>query len=149
MHNLPPSLSPETQSLRDAYAALNRNDIPAFLTIFDPQIERIEPGDLPQSEIYRGIEVVAAHFSKARAAWAEGSCEPQQFIATADRVIVIVHVHVRLNHETEWRDARVADAFTFRNGKAIYFRTFLDQRQALEWAGISVPQPPAREANAS
>lgn len=35
----------ETEALRKAYAALNRNDIPGFAKIFDPQIERIEPDD--------------------------------------------------------------------------------------------------------
>ena len=36
----------------------------------------------------------------------------------------------------EWRDARLADVYTFRNGKAIQFRSFADQRQALEWVGV-------------
>jgi uncharacterized protein len=135
-----PPLAAEIEAIREAYAALNRNDIPALMSIFDPQIERIEPADFPQGGSYRGLAAVTEHLSKARATWAEGSCEPQRFIVPArgDRVIVIVHVRVRLKHETDWREGRVVDVFTFRNGKVIEFRTFFDERQGLEWAGVEV-----------
>lgn len=134
-----PSLATEREALREAYAALNRNDIPAFIAIFDPEIERIEPADFPQGGTYRGPEAVKAHVAKGRGTWAEGGCEPERFIVAGDRIIVLVHVRVRLKHETEWREGRVADVYTFRNGKAIQFRTFADERQALEWAGVKAP----------
>ena len=43
MGTLTPSLVAETEALREAYAALNRNDIPASVKAFDPQIEWTEP----------------------------------------------------------------------------------------------------------
>jgi uncharacterized protein len=49
---------------------------------------------------------------------------------------VFVHVRVRRKDNTEWIDARLADVYTFRNGKAIQMRHFPDRRQALEWAGV-------------
>lgn len=131
-----PSLAAETEALREAYAALNRNDIPGFVNIFDPQIERIEPADFPMAGTYRGLAAVTEHVTKGRGTWAEGSCEPERFIAAGDKIVVIAHVHVRLKTETEWREGRIADVFTFRYGKAIQFRTFGDERQALEWAGV-------------
>ena len=36
MGNLTPSLAAETEALRETYAALNRNDIPATVNAFDP-----------------------------------------------------------------------------------------------------------------
>jgi len=131
-----PPLGAETESLKRAYAALNRNDIPGFVAILDPDIERIEPPGFPMSGTYRGIEAVTAHFTKARATWAEGACEPTRFITSGDKVVVLVHVRVRLMHETEWREGRVGDVFTFRNGKAIQFISFADEREALEWGGV-------------
>ena len=131
-----PSLAAETEALREAYAALNRNDIPGFVDVFDLQIERIEPPDFPLGGTYHGIEAVKEHVMKGRGTWAEGSCEPERFIAAGDKVIVLAHVRVRLKDETEWREGRIADVYTFRNGKAIQFRTFGDERQALEWAGV-------------
>jgi hypothetical protein len=125
------------EAIREAYAALNRNDIPGFLAIFDPEIERIEPPGFPLSGTYHGLAAVTAHFEKARRTWAEGSCEPERVIVAGDRVVVLVHVRVRLKNETEWREGRVGDVFTFRNGKVIQFRTFADEKQALEWAGLA------------
>jgi ketosteroid isomerase-like protein len=125
--------------LRHAYAALNRNDIPGFIAVFDPQIERIElipSAEFPQGATYRGLEAVKAHVSKARGTWAEGGCEPERFIVTGDRIVVLVHVRVRLKNETEWREGRTVDVYTFRNGKAIEFRTFASQDEGLRWAGV-------------
>jgi ketosteroid isomerase-like protein len=133
---LEPSLTVETKALREAYTALNRNDIPAFVKVFDPQIEWIEPAEITGGGTYHGLEVVMAHLSQARGSWAEGSCEPERFIVAGDRIILFVYVRVRLEHETEWREGRIADVYTFRNGKAIQKRTFADRRQALEWAGV-------------
>jgi ketosteroid isomerase-like protein len=129
MGELTPSLAAETEALREAYAALNRNDIPGFVKAFDPQ-----------DGIYHGLATVTEHVSKGRGTWAEGSCEPQRFIVAGDRIIVFVHVRVRLKTETEWREGRIADLFTFRNGKAVQFRTFADERQALEWAGVNASE---------
>src|SRR5690606_29434500 len=74
MDHATPSMAFEAESLREAYAALNRNDIPGFTAIFDPQIERIEPADFPMAGTYRGLEAVRAHVAKGRGTWAEGSC---------------------------------------------------------------------------
>src|SRR4029450_6247626 len=104
--------------------------------VFDPQIKRIEPAEFPQGGTYRGLAAVTAHVSKGRGTWAEGSCQPERFIVAGDRVIVLIHVRGRLKTEAEWREGRLADVYPFRNGKAIEFRTFADERQALEWAGV-------------
>ncbi|MBX7246502.1 MAG: nuclear transport factor 2 family protein [Candidatus Sumerlaeaceae bacterium] len=130
------SLAAETKALREAYDALNRNDIPGFIQILAPQIERIEPAGFPGEGTYRGLDVVEAHFSLHRENWAEGSCEPERFIVSGDRIVVFVHVRVRLKDEDDWREGHIADVFTFRDGKAIQFRTFVDRQEALEWAGV-------------
>jgi uncharacterized protein len=139
MGKLTPSLAAETQALREAYAALNRNDIPAAVQAFDPQIEWIELAEYPTGGTYQGLAAVEAHFSQARGTWAEGSCEPERFLVAGDKIIVFVYVRVRLKHELEWREGRLADVYTFRNGKAIQMRSFADRRQALEWAGVKAP----------
>lgn len=128
-------LAAEADALREAYAALNRNDIPAMVTAFDMQVEWIEFPESPTGGTYRGLTEVEAHLAQARGTWTEGSCEPEQFIAAGNKIVVFVHVHARLKHETEWREGRLADVYTFRNGKVIQVRLFLDRREALEWAG--------------
>jgi uncharacterized protein len=131
-----PSLAAETEALRQAYAALNRNDIPAMVKAFDPQIEWTEPAEYSGGGTYHGLAAVEAHLAQARGSWAEGSCEPERFIVAGDKIIVFVDVRARLKHEAEWREGRLADVYTFRNGKAIAMRSLPDRRQALEWVGV-------------
>lgn len=130
-------LAAEIEALKEVYAAINRNDIPAALEFFDPQIERIEPPGFPSSGTYRGHAEVKAHLSQGRGTWAEGSCEPERFIAAGDRIVVFLYVRVRLRDRQDWIEGRFADGFVFRDGKATQMRTFAERRQALEWAGIS------------
>jgi hypothetical protein len=67
MDELRPSLTAEKEALREAYAALNRNDIPGFVKILDPQIERIEPAESPGAGTYHGLEVVKSVCEKLMA----------------------------------------------------------------------------------
>jgi uncharacterized protein len=134
-----PELAAETEALREAYAALNRNDIPAMLNAFDPGIVWIELLELPGGGTYEGLAAVKAHFTQARERWAEGSCEPERFIVAGDKIIVFVQVRVRLKDEMEWREAPLADVYTFSNGKVVQARVFADRQQALEWAGVKAP----------
>lgn len=131
----PPLLAAEAAGLRETYAALNRNDIPNFVRIFDEDIEWVEFAESPDAGTYKGRATVEAHATQARATWAEGSCEPERLIVVGDKIVVLVYVHVRLKHETEWREGRLGDVYTFCNGKVIHMRNFLDRAQALEWAG--------------
>jgi len=128
-------LAVEIEALRRAYAAFNRNDIAATVEALDPQIEWTEPAEFPGSGTYHGHEGVMKYLSQSRANWAEGSSEPERFMAAGDKIIVFVHARVRLKDSTEWQENRLADVFTFRNGKAIQMRAFADRRQALAWAG--------------
>lgn len=136
MSKLTPTLVAETNALREAYAAFNRNDISAFAQMFDPQVEWIEPVEFPGGGTYRGLDGVLAHLAKSRESWAEGSCQPQRIMVAGDRIIQFVDVHVRLKQEAEWREGTVVEVYTFRNGKVIQVRLFADSRQALQWAGI-------------
>jgi uncharacterized protein len=136
MGKLTPRLAAETGALREAYAALNRNDIPAMVKAFDPQIEWIEPAEYTGSATCHGLAAVKAHLTKARGTWAEGGCEPERFIVAGDKIVVFIHVRVRLKHNMEWVEGRHAAVYTFRNGKAVEQRIFDDKQQALEWAGV-------------
>jgi ketosteroid isomerase-like protein len=132
-----PPLAAETEALRQAYAAFNRNDIPATVVALDPQIEWTEPPEFPGGGItYRGHAGVQAYLSTSRENWTEGSSEPERFIPAGDKIVVFVHARARLKGSTEWHETRLADVFTFRNGKAIQMHAFADRHEALEWAGV-------------
>ena len=129
-------MNTEIKLLRQFFAAINRNDLPGITQYFDPQIVRIEPGGFPTAETYRGIAEVQAHVAKGRGTWAEGTCEPEKFLIHGDKVVVYLHVRVRLKDSRDWIDARFADGFMFCAGKIIHYRTFGERREALQWARI-------------
>jgi uncharacterized protein len=129
-------MSTETEALKQFFAAVNRNDTQATMKDFDPQVVRIEPEGFPTAGTYRGITEVQAHVAKGRGTWAEGTCEPERFLLNGDKVVVYLHVRVRLKDATDWVDGRFADGFVFRNGKIIQYLSFGERADALEWADI-------------
>ena len=129
-------MSAETESLKQFFAAINRNDVRAITKDFDPQIVRIEPEGFPTAGTYRGIAEVLEHVRKGRGTWAEGTCEPERFLVNGDNVVVYLHVRVRLKGSTDWVDGRFADGFVFRNGRIIRYLSFGERAEALKWAGI-------------
>jgi ketosteroid isomerase-like protein len=133
-------MSTETEALAQFYAAVNRNDMQAITKDFDPEIVRVEPEGFPTAGTYRGIAEVQAHVTKGRGTWAEGSCEPEKFLASGDKVVVYLHARVRPKGSTKWGGGRFADGFVFRNGKIIQYLSFGERGDALEWAGIEDEQ---------
>lgn len=119
-----------TEILPKIYEAINHNNIPAALEYFDPSIVRVEPEGFPTSGTYKGLTEVGLHFTSARATWAEGSCDIETMETHRDKILAIVHVHVRLKDSKEWLTGRVADVWTFRNGLVTDFRSFLTEEKA-------------------
>lgn len=122
------------EAVKGAYAALNRGDVDGFVKDFDPEVVRVEFEGSPTGGTYRGIEAVREHVVAGRTTWAEGACEPTNFVVKGDKVVVSCHVRVRLKDQTDWLEGRTTDVFTFRDGKVIEFRTFADEQPALEFA---------------
>ncbi len=129
-------MSTEIEVLEQFFAAINRNDLQATAKDFDPQIVRIEPEGFPTAGTYRGIAEVQEHIAKGRGTWAEGTCQPEKFLVNGDKVVVYLHVWVRLKNSTDWVGGRFADGFVFRNGKIIQYLSFGERADALKWAGI-------------
>jgi len=131
-----PTLAAEIETVKKIYAAINRNDVPAAIKFFDPQIERVEPPGFPSAGTYRGHAAVLEHIAKGRNTWAEGTCEPERCIPAGNKIVVFLHVRVRLKDRTNWSDARFADVCTFRDGKVTQLYSFGERQEALDWAGI-------------
>jgi uncharacterized protein len=126
----------EIEVLKQFFAAINRNDMQGITTYFDPHIVRIEPEGFPTAGTYRGIAEVQEHVTKGRGTWAEGACEPEKFLTNGDKVVVYLHVWIRLTDSPDWVGGRFADGFVFRDGKITQYLSFGERLDALKWAGI-------------
>lgn len=126
----------EVEVIKKFYTALNHNQIPDVLKLMDPQIVRVEFEGTPMGGSYRGLEEMREHFIKGRSTWAEGACEPEKIVPVGNKIVVHVHVRVRLKDKTDWIDGRVADAFAFKNGKISEFRSFEKSEDAMKWAEL-------------
>lgn len=126
----------ESETLEQFFAAINRNDMQAVTQYLDPQVVRIEPEGFPMAGTYRGIREVQAHIREGRGTWAEGSCEPEKFLVSGDKVVVYLHARVRLKESTDWVGGRFADGFVVRDGKITQYLSFGEREDALKWAGI-------------
>jgi uncharacterized protein len=131
-----PDMSQAISALRDAYAAFNRGDIDAAVASLDEQIEWSEPVEFPGGGTYHGREEAKRYLAQSRGAWAEVISEPERFITSGNRVVVFVYARVRPNGGKEWQEVRLADVYTFRDGKATHMQAFADRQEALRSVGI-------------
>ena len=126
-----------TSGLREAYAAFNRGDIDAAVRILDPGIEWIEPPEFPGGGTYHGVEGAKQYLAQSRASAAQVISKPEQFIPEGNRIIVFVHARVLARGSNTWQDIRLADVYTFQNGRATHMRAFVNREDALRWAGVT------------
>jgi ketosteroid isomerase-like protein len=135
-------MSTEIAALEQFFAAVNRNDMQAITKDFDQQIVRIEPEGFPMAGTYRGVREVQEHVTKGRGSWAEGTCDPEEFLVNGDKIVVYLYARVRKKNSTDWGGGRFADGFVFRNGKITEYRSFGERVEALKWAGIEDQDAP-------
>ncbi|UWZ85542.1 nuclear transport factor 2 family protein [Occallatibacter riparius] len=128
--------------LRAAYAAFNRGDIDSAVRFLDPRIEWIEPAEFPGGGTYLGLEGAKQYLTQSRAGAAQVISEPEQFITSKDRIVVFVHARVLPKGSSTWSEARLADVYTFRDGRATNMRAFAKREDALRWAGVTASSKP-------
>jgi len=121
--------------LRGAYAAFNSGDMDAVVASMDANIDWVEPLEFPGGGAYRGREAVKQYLTQSRAAWAEGSSQPEGFVIADNKIVVFVHARFRLTNEDGWREVRLADVYTIRDNQIVAMRAFADREEALRWAG--------------
>lgn len=122
--------------LRAAYAAFNRGDIDAAAHLLDPNVEWTEPTEFPGGGAYHGVDGVKAYLAQSRAGAAEVISEPERFLPSGDRIVVFVYARVLPKGSSTWQEIRLADVYTFRDGRVTQMRAFASRQDALRWAGV-------------
>ena len=110
----------DVSTMRTAYEAFNRADIPAVLEAFEPQIEWHEQGGgrAPQGT-FRGAESVANDvFSTVPENFDEFAAQPERFI-DAGQYLVVVGTFRATPKAGGRMEARFAHVWEMRDGKAV------------------------------
>jgi ketosteroid isomerase-like protein len=106
-------------TVRAAYEAFGRGDVPAVLEMLADDIAWVVPQPLPQAGDAHGRDEVGAFFGRLAALWEDLSLELDDFVASGDRVCVIG----RGSGKVDGRQTGYGfvHAWTFADGKATRF----------------------------
>ena len=122
--------------IRRAYAALNRGDIEAFVSLCDDDFHLDMSERVLNPATYEGHDGIRRFYREVREVWAEFMWEPEQLHATGERVVALLHSHGRGRGSGVEIDRDVAMLWTVRDGRAVAVRFYIDQADALEAAGL-------------
>lgn len=122
----------DVSTMRNAYEAFNRADIPAVLEAFDPQIEWHEPGggSAPQGTFHGRESVANDVFARVPEHFDEFEAQQDAFIDAAEHLVVVGSFRARSKADHEMH-ARYAHVWQMRDGKAVSFRNHVE---AARWA---------------
>ena len=121
--------------VRRAVAAFNARDRDRPLSLCDPEIEFRSP---LEQETYRGLDGMVRWTETVDAALEDFHFEDLRFLdAGGDRVVLLYRIVGRGAGSGVPVSRDVASLWRLRNGKILKGEVFLDQREALEAAGLS------------
>jgi uncharacterized protein len=115
-------------AVRRSYEAFARDDLDAVVADMHEDIERHQAQGLPHGGYYRGLaDVRRAIFEPLDEEWwDEFSADPDELIDAGEHVVVLGRYRGRAKETGKPLDVPFAHIWTFRDGKAVRFRQFLD-----------------------
>jgi ketosteroid isomerase-like protein len=129
--------SDDVQTLRDAYGAFARQDIPSVMAAFHEDIEWQGPDSVPWGGDYHGHDGVGRFFGQLGDYWQELKVEPEEFIEAGDTIVVLIRLSgTGAGGST---DSKSLHLWPMRDGKAASFREYPDTARALQATGQRLP----------
>jgi uncharacterized protein len=115
------------ETVQQAYAAFGQGNLAGILATLDPSIVWENPG--PNSPSYfgthRGHAAVAANVFGFLAENLQFDVfEPREFLAGADKVVVLLHMQARIKRTGERFAQDAVHVFSFGSGKVVRFQDF-------------------------
>jgi uncharacterized protein len=112
-------------AVRGLYEAFARGDVPAVLDGFTDDIDWYTPDSLPFGGSFQGRDAVAGFFQSLPKYYEELRVEPDEYVATGDRVVAIGHHRGRTTSGNSF-EIPFAMVWTVTDGKASTFREHTD-----------------------
>jgi hypothetical protein len=113
---------------RRSYEAFARGDMDAVVADMDDAIEWHQAQGLPHGGLHRGLaDVRRAIFDPLDAEWwEEFHADPDEFLEAGDEVVVLGRYRGIAKGTGKELDVPYVHVWSFRDGKAVRFRQFLD-----------------------
>jgi ketosteroid isomerase-like protein len=120
--------------IRASYEAFERGDRDGALAHAAPDIVWEQAQGLPHGGVYHGVEEVRrAIFDPLEAQWwSEFHAAPAEFLDGGDDVVVLGRYTGRAKGTGKELDVPYVHVWTFRDGRAVRFRQFVDTRGWVE-----------------
>lgn len=115
------------ETLRHAYDAFARGDVPAVLAVLAPDVSWTEADGFPYAGTYVGPESVLSNvFMKLGTEWEGYSAVPHEFVAEGDTVVALGTYSGKYLATGKSFSAPFAHVWKFRNGRVQSFRQHTD-----------------------
>jgi ketosteroid isomerase-like protein len=123
---------------RAGYAAYNKavqsgDFLPLFREFLDPEVE-YEP--VEESGVVRGYEDLLQYLGRWHERWDDFHWEVQEIMDAGDHVVVIGRISARGKKGGVEVGQRFFAVHTFRNGRSVRLREYLDRQDALDAVGL-------------
>jgi limonene-1,2-epoxide hydrolase len=130
---------------RRVIEAFNAEGLDGAMRYFDEEIEVYDP-DLPGNGTIKGHEEVRRTIGQMVDAFEVMTVRDFEFRPAGDRVVGLIHTAGRGEGRRGEMEVQIRDAhtMTFRDGKVVYWRLYLDPAEALADAGLDATPRPDR-----
>jgi ketosteroid isomerase-like protein len=131
-------------SVRRFVDAFNRRDLDSVVADIDEAAELHEWPEAPGAQSYRGAEGVRAALDTWFESWDWMRVDIEDIFDVGEHVLVTLHQRAKGRSSEAEVEIRSFNVYTFRDGKVIGIRLFLERESALEAAGIAPDQEEVR-----
>jgi hypothetical protein len=121
------------QQVQEVYAAFARGDVPAILDQLTDDAVFYDPGapEVPHAGRYRGREEVGSYFARIAETMEIEEFAPTEFLAQADRVVVLGSLRARVKDTGRSYDNEWVMVWTLRDGKVAGYQIYEDTAREL------------------
>jgi ketosteroid isomerase-like protein len=124
-------------TVRGAYEAFARQDIPGVLDAFDDSIDWDVPTSVEWGGHYQGKDEVTSFFGSLAEQLDELNVEPQEYYDAGDHVIAVGRHHGRAKGGEPF-ETRFAMVWTMSGGKAVKFKEYSDMTPIVKASEVGV-----------
>ncbi len=116
------------EAARSSYEAFARGDLDAVVADMHSEIEWHQAQGLPHGGLYRGLDEVRRRVFDPldEEWWEEFHADPDEFLEAGEHVVVLGRYTGRAKGTGKPLDVPFVHVWSFRAGKAVRFRQFLD-----------------------